>query len=77
MAENVDEIKVFQEILNMAKKNLRIREVDKLLLATDNKGRTVSHSAANSDRIGVFQAIFNWAKENLTTEEVKNCYYHR
>jgi hypothetical protein len=44
--------------------------VNKLFLATDNKGRTVFHVAVTSWKLEVFQGIFNLAKENQTTEEV-------
>ena len=44
--------------------------VNKLLLAIDNDGWTVFHTALQFRNLQVFQGIFNWAKENLTREEV-------
>ena len=41
-----------------------------MLLATDNKGRTVFHVAADFCELDVFPGILNWAKENLIREEV-------
>jgi len=38
----------------LAKENLTTEEVKKLLFATDNKGRTVFHSAATFCEIEVF-----------------------
>jgi hypothetical protein len=47
----------------LAKENLVNEEVNKLLLATDNAGRTVFHEAAKSFNEKVFQGILNWAKK--------------
>jgi aminoglycoside N3'-acetyltransferase len=58
----------------LAKENLTTKEVNKLLLATDNEGRTVFHLAADFYKLEVFQGILDWAKDNLTTEEIKNYY---
>ena len=44
----------------------------KLLLATDDKGRTVLYMAANGGKLELLQQIMDWAEENLTTEEIKN-----
>jgi aminoglycoside N3'-acetyltransferase len=54
----------------LAKENLTTEEVNKLLLATDNKGRTVFHVAGNYNEQEVFQVLLNCAKENLTRKEV-------
>jgi endo-1,4-beta-D-glucanase Y len=62
--------KLFQGILNWAKKNLTKEVVNKLLLATDNAGRTIFHEAAKNFNEELFQGILNWAKENLTKEQV-------
>jgi len=43
----------------------------KLLLDTDNKGRTVLYVAANGGRLELLQEILCWAEENLITEEIK------
>ena len=42
----------------------------KLLLTTDNEGRTVFHVAASFSKVEIFQEILKSAKENLTREEV-------
>jgi aminoglycoside N3'-acetyltransferase len=43
---------------------------NKLLLTTDNNGRTVFHLAAELPEPKEFQGIMNLVKENLTIEEV-------
>jgi len=52
----------FQGILNITKENLTREEENKLILATDNKGRTVFHVAANFSKPETFQEILNLAK---------------
>jgi len=47
---------------------------NKLLLVTDNNGRTVFHVAAELPEPKEFQGIMNLVKEDLTIEEVINCY---
>ena len=56
--------------MNWAKDNLTREEVNKLLLATDNEGRTIVHVAAELCDLVEFQGILHWAKENLTRGEV-------
>jgi endo-1,4-beta-D-glucanase Y len=73
-AATCDEPKVFQGIFNWAKENLTTKGESKLLLATDNKGRTVFHMAATCDEPELFQGIFSSDNENLTTEEVSKLY---
>jgi hypothetical protein len=68
MAADFNKLEVQQEILKCAKENLRTEEVNKLLLATDSKGRTVFHMAADFNKLEVQQEILKCAKENLTTE---------
>jgi len=43
----------------------------KLLLATDNKGKTAWHWAACEGNLDVLQKFWNWAKEKLTKENFK------
>jgi hypothetical protein len=59
-------VELFQGKWNGVKKNLIKEEVNTLLLATDNGGRTVFNAAANSINEEKFQGILNSAKENLT-----------
>jgi len=56
------ELEVFQGIFNWAEENVTTEEVNKLLLATGNKGSTVFHVAGISRKLEVLQGIFNWAK---------------
>jgi len=42
-----------------------------LLLATDDKGRTVFLVAVEENELQILQEVMKWAKEKLTTEEVK------
>ena len=69
MAAEVCELEEFQGILNWANESLTREEVIKLLLATDNEGRTVIHVAGKYNTKEKFQRILNWGKENLTREE--------
>ena len=63
MAERYYKLEVFQGILNWTKENLTREEVNKLLLATDNVGRTVFHVAARYYKLEVIQGIVNWTKK--------------
>jgi len=60
----------FQAILNAAIETLTTEKITKLLLATDNKGRTVIHVAAKLSQLEVYKGIMNLVKENLAREEV-------
>ena len=68
------ELEMFHEILNWAKGNVTREEVNKLLLAKDNEGRSVFHVAAGSFVVEMFHEILNWAKGNLTSEEVNKLF---
>jgi hypothetical protein len=68
------ESEVFQGIFNLAKENLTAEEVNKLLLATNNEGRTVFHVAAELRELQLFQGIFNLAKKTQTTEELNKLF---
>ena len=50
--------------MNCSKENLTREEVNKLVLASDNEGRTVFHKAAMSDEKDLFQEILNYAKKS-------------
>jgi len=52
----------------LVKENLTKEEVNKMLLATDNKGRTVFHMAGRWYEPEKFQGILNLVKENQSTE---------
>ena len=57
----------------MAKENLTIEEINnKLLLGTDNEGRTVWHWAALSGHLEILKKLWEWAKENLTAGKINN-----
>jgi len=58
----------------LVKENLTTEEVNKMLLATDNEGRTVFHLAAELSKPEKFQGILNVVNENLTTEEVNKLF---
>jgi len=56
-----------------AKENITTEEIyNKLLLATDNEGKTVWQLAAGRGNIELLQKLWECAKENLTTEEINN-----
>ena len=54
-AAGSEKIGIFQEILNCAKETLTRDEVNKLYVATDNKGRTVFQETGWSSGLEVFQ----------------------
>jgi len=51
------QLKILQEIRDLGEE-----KINKLLLATDNDGRTVLHLAAEGYKLEVFQRVFEWAK---------------
>ena len=53
---------VLQGILNLAKEDPTREEVNKLLLVTDNEGRTVIDVAARHCELQVIQGTLNWVK---------------
>jgi hypothetical protein len=55
-------MELLQGLLIWAKKNLTKDELNKLLLATSNKGGTVSHTAPVVSKVEGFQRILNLAK---------------
>jgi len=64
MAAYVDKIEILQKIWKWAKRNLTTGEInDKLLLGTDDMGRTSWHMAAKNNSIAVLQKIWEWANE--------------
>jgi len=49
------EPEIFQGIFNLVKENLTAEELNNMLLATDNKGRTFFQMAANLSKPEIFQ----------------------
>jgi endo-1,4-beta-D-glucanase Y len=74
MAVRHRQLEECQEIFNWAKENLTREEVNPLLLATDNNGRTLFHMEIRYRKVEECKKIFNWAKENLTREEVNKLF---
>jgi Ca2+-binding EF-hand superfamily protein len=70
VAEGLVKVKEFEGILILDKENQTKEDVNKLLSATDNDGRTVFHVAAEFSEVELFQRILNFAKGNLTKEEI-------
>ena len=70
MAADPFKLGLFQGILNLAKINLTTEELNKLLLATDNKAIMFTHLGARYCELGVIQGILNLVKKNLTREEL-------
>jgi aminoglycoside N3'-acetyltransferase len=57
--------------MKWAKEKLTTERIrNKLLLATDHKGRTVFHLAEEGNALQILQEIMKWTKEKLTTEEI-------
>jgi len=61
---------ILQEILKWIKEKPTPEDVTILLLAIDDKGRTVFHVAAETYKLEILQDILKWAKEKLTPKEI-------
>jgi hypothetical protein len=73
MAENRGRLEILLKVWEWAKEKLTTEEINnKLLLATDNVGRTFFHTAAEWGQLEVLQLVWEWATEKLTTEEISN-----
>jgi hypothetical protein len=59
MAAQSSKLGVLKEICNSAKQNLATEEVNKLLLATDNEGRTVLYTATQFLELEAFLGTMN------------------
>ena len=63
---------IFQEIWELNKEKVGTEEMyNELLLATDQKRRTVLHVAAAYHERNILQEIMDCAKEKISTEEIK------
>jgi hypothetical protein len=56
----------------LAKNNLTTEEISSFLLATNNEGNTVWHTAVKWSRTAAVKEIWDFAKEYLTREEINN-----
>jgi ankyrin repeat protein len=73
LATKWSKLDLLQKIWDWAEEKLQEEEItNKLLLATDSRGRTVIHVAAKRDHLHILQNLWEWAKENSTTEEMNN-----
>jgi aminoglycoside N3'-acetyltransferase len=52
-----NELQILQEIMKWAKEKLTTEEVNKFLLATDYKGRTVFHLAEETYKLQMLQEM--------------------
>jgi hypothetical protein len=59
VGEKLCKIELFKRILNCAKENLTTEELYKLLLATDNEGRTVWEVVGSYGVLNSSQKIWN------------------
>jgi hypothetical protein len=59
LAGNFYKLELLKQIMNWAKENVRRALVNKLLFATDNKGRTVWQVALCCGKINSLQKIWN------------------
>jgi hypothetical protein len=59
VATTFSELEVFHGIIDCAKDNLTSEEVNILLLATDNEGRTVLNVVAECSNINSLQKMWN------------------
>ena len=65
-------LEIFQKIWEFTKENVATKEMyNELLLATDEKRRTVLHVAAAYNERNILQEILDCAKEKISTEEIK------
>jgi uncharacterized protein YeeX (DUF496 family) len=66
-------LKILQELWDWANEKLTTEEINnKILLATDDQGRTVFHAAAECGRLEVLRKLWEWAKKKLTAEMINN-----
>jgi len=62
-------LEILQKACNSAKEELKTEEVyNKLLLGTDNEGRTMWHMVTEKGDLKILQKVWDWAKK-LTTGE--------
>jgi len=74
-ATDMGDLELLQTIWEWAKKNLTREEIsNKLLFATDNKGKTAWHDPAYKGYLDVLQTVWEEAEEKLTIEEIINKY---
>jgi len=55
---------MLQKIWDLAEENLTTKAINKLLLATDDNGRTVLHKETNSYDLEILREVLKWAKKN-------------
>jgi len=73
MAADQGRLKLLQKVWEWANEKLTAEEINnKLLLATDNKGRNVLYMAADLGRPEILQKVSEWAKKKLTPQEINN-----
>jgi hypothetical protein len=61
------------KIWEWAEEKLTKKQINnKLLLGTDNGGKTAWHWAAKRGNLEMLHKIREWAEEKLTTEEINN-----
>ena len=66
-------LEMLQRVWEWANEKLTTEEINnKLLLGTDNEGRTVWHLAAIRGNLEILQKVWERANEKLTTEEINN-----
>ena len=64
---------IVQNVWQWAKKKLTIEEIkNKLLLTTEDEGRTAFHMTADQCGLEILQKGWGWANEKLTTEKINN-----
>ena len=62
MVARLDKLEILQKMWDWAKENLTTAEINKLLSATDEKGRTAFHVAAEFCNLEILQKILDLAK---------------
>jgi hypothetical protein len=68
-----DEGELTRKVWEWAKKRLTLELINnRLLLATEDRGRTVWHVAAEKDNLEALQKAWELAKGKLTTQELIN-----
>ena len=73
MAADQIKLEILQKLWEWANQIIKTEKINnKLLLATDFKGRTVLHIAVDRGRLELLQKISPWANEKPTTEEISN-----
>jgi len=70
MAAEWGKLEELQKVREWAEEKLTTEEIkNKLLLHTDNEGRTALHIYAQMGNLEALQKVWEWAEKKITTKE--------